>query len=96
MNLTNWKRWAYILSMVGCAQFIFFTFLGMIFYAGGTYKDPSIEGYSFFMNFFSDIGRTVAHSDESNLPAFVFFSLAFFFSRDLLSTDIFSFSKLFQ
>lgn len=96
MNLTNWKKWAYILSMVGCAQFVFFTFFGMLFYAGGTYQDPSIESYSFFMNFFSDIGRTVAHSGESNLPAFVFFSLAFFLVGMFLLPMFLAFPNFFE
>ncbi|MFX0043857.1 MAG: hypothetical protein ACFE8L_13175 [Candidatus Hodarchaeota archaeon] len=96
MNLSDWKKWAYILCMVGCAQFIFFTFLGMLFYAGGTYRDPSIEGYSFFMNFFSDIGRTVAHSGESNLLSFVFFSLAFFIVGIFLVPSFLAFPNFFD
>ena len=82
--------------MVGCAQFLFFTFLGMLFYAGGTYNDPSIKGYSFFMNFFSDIGRTVAHSGKSNLAAFVFFSLAFFLVGIFLIPTFLAFPHFFD
>jgi hypothetical protein len=96
LDLKYWKKWAYILSMVGCAQFIFFTFLGMLFYAGGTYRDPSNEGYSFFMNFFSDIGRTVAHSGDSNLPSFVFFSLAFFIVGAFLILSFLAFPIFFK
>lgn len=84
LNTKNWKSWAYIANMIGCVAFVFFTMLGMIFYSGGTYGDPSIEGYSFFMNFFSDIGRTMAHSGFSNLISFVLFSLAFFLVGALL------------
>ena len=43
----------------------------MVFYAGGTYNDPTIPGYSFFANFISDIGRTISHSGESNFIAFL-------------------------
>lgn len=82
--------------MIGCAQFILLTFLGMLVYAGGTYKDPSIEGYSFFMNFFSDIGRTVAHSGDSNLPAFIFFSLAFFIVGLFLMPSFIAFPNFFN
>jgi hypothetical protein len=78
MNFTNWKKWAYFFQMIGCAQYILFTILGMFFYAGGTYLDPNVPGYSFFSNFISDIGRIVAYSGESNFIAFLFFSIAFF------------------
>jgi len=84
MDIKNWKSWAYLGNLIGCGVFLFFTLLGMVFYSGGTYDNPSIEGYSFFMNFFSDIGRTVAHSGESNITSFVFFSLAFFLVGALL------------
>jgi len=78
MNLKNWRKYSFISNMVGCSQFVLFTFIGMLFYAGGTSLDPTKPGYSFFQNFFSEIGLTVAHSGESNIIAFVFFSLAFF------------------
>jgi len=96
VNLTNWKKWAYILNMVGCAQFILFTFIGMLLYTGGTYNDPTIPGYSFFLNFFSDIGRTVSHSGESNFVAFVFFSMAFFFVGILLIPSFLAFPNFFD
>jgi hypothetical protein len=82
--IRNWKNWAYLASMIGCGLFVFFTMLGMFFYTGGVYNNPSIKGYSFFMNFFSDIGRIVAHSGDSNILSFVFFSLAFFLVGALL------------
>ncbi|MFX1316591.1 MAG: hypothetical protein ACFE9T_12060 [Promethearchaeota archaeon] len=96
MTLKNWKKWAFILNMVGCGQFVFFTFIGMLFYTGGTYKDPSTKAYSFFMNFFSDIGRTVAYSGESNFIAFIFFSIAFFFVGILLIPAFLAFPNLFK
>ncbi|MFX1411438.1 MAG: hypothetical protein ACFFA6_13890 [Promethearchaeota archaeon] len=96
MNLTNWKKWAFILNMVGCIQFVFFTFIGMLFYAGGTDKDPTTKGYSFFMNFFSDIGLTVSHSGESNFLAFIFFSIAFFLVGILLIPTFLAFPHFFD
>lgn len=82
--------------MIGCILFVFFTFIGMLFYAGGTYKDPTIKGYSFFMNFFSDIGRTVAYSGSSNLIAFIFFSLAFFLVGIMLIPMFLAFPSFFS
>jgi hypothetical protein len=97
-NLTskNWKIWAFIANMIGCVLFISFTFLGMIFYAGGTYSNPSIEGYSFFMNFFSDIGRTISHSGDSNVISFTFFSLAFFLVGTMLIPMFLAFPYFFS
>ncbi len=48
----------------------------MVFYTGGTRLDSTSPGYSFFTNFFSDLGRTVAYSGEWNLPAAVLFIIA--------------------
>lgn len=45
----------------------------MTFYRGGTYINPSIEYYDFWYNFFSDLGRTVAHSGISNTISFIIF-----------------------
>lgn len=96
MSLNNWRKWVYFLNMIGCAQFILFTFIGMLFYAGGTYNDPTTPGYAFFLNFFSDIGRTVAHSGEPNLTAFFFFSLAFFIVGLFLIPSFLAFPDFFE
>jgi hypothetical protein len=48
----------------------------MIFYKGGTYIDPSPLGYIFWQNYFSDLGRTVAHSGTGNTISFVLFTIA--------------------
>jgi len=68
----------------------------MLFYTGGTYSNPSSEGYSFFMNFFSDIGRTISHSGESNIISFVFFSLAFFLVGIMLIPMFLAFPSFFS
>lgn len=96
LNTKNWKSWAYIASMIGCVLFIFFTLLGMLFYSGGTYNNALIEGYSFFMNFFSDIGRTISHSGDSNLISFIFFSLAFFLVGTMLIPMFLAFPYFFS
>ncbi len=96
MNLNNWKKWVYIFHMIGCALFILFTILGMVFYAGGTYNDPTTPGYSFFANFISDIGRTVSHSGDSNFIAFLFFSIAFFIVGISLVPSFLAFSIFFR
>ena len=49
----------------------------MLYYAGGTYVDSSTTNYQFWYNFFSDLGRTIAHSGISNITAFILFIIAF-------------------
>ncbi len=96
MLIKDWRKLAFVLNMAGCAQFILFTFIGMLFYAGGTYDNPTTPGYSFFMNFFSDIGRTVAHSGQPNLIAFLFFSIAFFLVGLLLIPSFLAYPSFFK
>jgi hypothetical membrane protein len=46
----------------------------MVFYKGGTYIDPSTSYYVFWQNYFSDLGRTIAHSGISNTNSFLLFT----------------------
>jgi hypothetical protein len=62
--------------MVGGVQFILLTSVAMLFYPGGTFRDPGTKGYLFFENFFSDLGRTQAHSGEPNWVSFGLFFVA--------------------
>ncbi len=71
------KKWASIFNILGCAQFIILTSIAMFFYKGGTYVDPTTTNYQFGYNFFSDLGRTVAHSGNPNKTAFIFFLITF-------------------
>lgn len=66
----------YRLVQMGCLQFLVLTTVAMFFYKGGTYSDPGAHGYSFFENFFSDLGRTVSRLGEPNTVSAVLFFLA--------------------
>jgi len=70
----NLKRWAIVLNIIGCIQFIIITAIAMVFYEGGTYIDFSTSRYIFWYNYFSDLGRTVAHSGTSNTISFILFT----------------------
>jgi len=61
-----WRQTAFQVSMAVCIIFVVLTAVGMLIYPGGTEADHSTAGYSFFQNFFSDLGRTEAWSGESN------------------------------
>lgn len=96
MNFKNWRKFAFVANMVGCIQFVVLIFIGMLVYAGGTSLEPSKPGYSFFQNFFSEIGLTVAHSGKPNIIAFVFFSLAFFIVGIMLIPSFIAFPYFFR
>lgn len=66
----------YLFSIIGCIQFIILTAIAMVFYKGGTYIDSSSLGYNFWLNYFSDLGRTVAHSGIANTISSVLFTVA--------------------
>ncbi|MFX1444962.1 MAG: hypothetical protein ACFFHV_16240 [Promethearchaeota archaeon] len=76
MKLKNWREIAYLLASIACIQTIILTIIAMFFYAGGTVRDPTYPGYSFWGNYFSDLGRTVAFSGRSNLISMVIFTIA--------------------
>ncbi|MFW9874713.1 MAG: hypothetical protein ACFFG0_16520 [Candidatus Thorarchaeota archaeon] len=69
------KKWGIVLNIIGCIQFIFLTSIAMLFYKGGTYVDASTSHYLFWNNYFSDLGRTVAHSGIINTVSFVLFTV---------------------
>jgi len=66
----------FLFTMFACAQFVALTVVAMLFYPGGTFVDPATMGYSFFRNFFSDLGRTHAHSGAPNTVSAILFFVA--------------------
>jgi hypothetical membrane protein len=70
-----WAKTAYQIVIVCILAFLALTTLGMFLYPGGTNSDEASLGYQFFTNFFSDLGRTVAHNGTPN-PFFILFTLA--------------------
>ncbi len=62
--------------VAGCGLFVLLTLAAMLAYPGGTVADPATKGYSFFRNFFSDLGRTVSPLGEPNTLSFLLFVVA--------------------
>lgn len=65
--------------VAGCALFVLLTLLAMLTYPGGLavpMGGPAPRGYSFFRNFFSDLGRTVSPLGEPNTLSFALFVVA--------------------
>ncbi|MFW9949297.1 MAG: hypothetical protein ACFFKA_04125 [Candidatus Thorarchaeota archaeon] len=76
MNLKSWRKNAFLLMVIGPIQYITLTAIAMIFYAGGTLTDPSSPGYFFWGNFFSDLGRLIALSGNSNIISYTIFTIS--------------------
>lgn len=62
--------------VAGCGQFVPLTLVAMLTYPGGTVADPTTEGYAFFRNFFSDLGRTVSPLGQPNTLSFLLYVMA--------------------
>ena len=75
MSEKNWKEWAYILMIFGCIQFVILTSLAMILYAGGTAVNKNAPGYSFWANFFSDLGMVKAWSGRDNTISYIIYTV---------------------
>ena len=59
---------------LGVILYLIFTSISIIFYAGGTIRNPDTLGYSFTQNFFSDLGKL----STDNFLAMIFFSGSLF------------------
>jgi hypothetical protein len=69
-------RGIFRLAAATCILFFLMTALAMLLYPGGTFIDPSTRGYSFFANFFSDLGATRTPSGATNTLSMVLFTSA--------------------
>jgi hypothetical protein len=66
MHKSFWDKTVYDLVVAGCGLFIFLTVIAMQIYPGGTFSDANTAGYSFWQNFFSELGFTVTHNGTPN------------------------------
>lgn len=59
-----------------CVLFVAFTTAAMFLYPGGAGPTTASHGYQFFVNFFSDLGRTRTQSGATNYASMLLFSSA--------------------
>lgn len=71
-----WRITVFRVTIIGSTLFILLTTAAMFFYPGGSLKDPSTKGYSFFENFFSELGFLTTQSGAVNTVSLVFFTSA--------------------
>jgi hypothetical protein len=90
-----WRVGVFRLVVVIGLLFYLLLTLSMLLYPGGTKADHTTQGYSFFTNFLSDLGHTVAISGQPNLPSMVLFISALILAA--FATGLFSlaFTQLF-
>ena len=96
MKLKFSNRIVCLLAFIGIVSFIAFIVTAMLFYPGGIKDDPTITGYSFWGNTFSDLGRTIAWNGEKNLVSMILFSLAYGLHAILMIPFYFMFSNFFN
>ena len=73
MDNCQTKKIALYFTIISVLLFIILNSVAMLLYPGTTYHDHAVQGYSFGLNFFSDLGRTVTYSGEPNyLSSFIF------------------------
>ncbi len=61
--------------VIGLLFYLLLT-ISMLLYPGGTKADHNTQGYSFFTNFLSDLGQSVALNGQPNIPSMVLFCIA--------------------
>lgn len=84
---------AYTLLFYGTINFVVLTALGMLFYPGGKFHDHYSKGYSFFENFFSDLGRYKTFTREPKYISLFLFLIAIFTLSVVVINFVFKFLK---
>ncbi len=64
-----------IVVLVGLLFYLLIT-ISMLLYPGGTKANRNTQGYSFFTNFLSDLGQSVALNGQPNTASMVLFCIA--------------------
>jgi hypothetical protein len=73
---SKWKERILRGCIVGFVIYALFNILAMVLYPGGTSIDSDRVGYSFFENFFSDLGMAKTYSGEPNSLSQLLFASA--------------------
>ena len=76
MDSSFWKKQVYKYVVIGCGLFVLLTVIAMFTYPGGTSNDEWTDGYDFFRNFFSDLGRFRLVNGQPNTASFILFFIA--------------------
>jgi hypothetical protein len=91
-----WRVDVFLLAMSGSALFVALTFIAMFFFPGGTLTNPNTQGYSFFHNFFSELGFFVTKSGAPNTISASLFMPALTMAGGGLALFFFAFPQFFE
>ena len=72
--INNRKKVGGMVGAIGLMQFLLFSTIAMFYYGGGTSWNKLAEGYTFWHNVMSDLGRTVSYSGLSNTVSSTIFN----------------------
>ena len=90
-----WQVGAFRITVVVSILFFVLTTIAMLLYPGGTLINPHSHGYSFFLNFLSDLGRFSTPSGQSNLASMVLFTIALSLGALGIALFFIAFTQLF-
>ena len=90
-----WRKTTFQFVVAACSIFVLATVIAMFTYGGGTSDNPQNAGYSFFTNFFSDLGRTVSYNGNANTISMVLFSSALTITGAGLAVFFLAFTQFF-
>ena len=76
MNTPFWQKHVYRYVFIGCGLFVLLTIAAMFIYPGGNSNDEWTEGYDFYRNFFSDLGRFRLVNGNLNTTSMILFAIA--------------------
>lgn len=76
MSISYFKIKAVQFQVGGCLIYLLLMLFAMVFYTGGTRVDASNPGYSFWQNYLSDSGRTIAYSGIPNTISMIILPIA--------------------
>jgi len=68
-----WREGVFRFTLIGSALFVVLTIIAMFIYPGGSLTDPTTKRYSFFSNFFSELGFLVTKGGAVNTPSAILF-----------------------
>jgi len=91
-----WKKTSFILVMRGTIAFVVLTVIAMFVYPGGSMTEPNTRGYSFFENFFSELGFFVTKSGAANYFAAPLFFIALTLAGSGMVLFFLAFPQFFQ
>jgi hypothetical protein len=90
-----WRQHVFTLVIISLVLFVVLTGAAMLFYPGGTMTDATHPGYSFRLNFFSELGFTVSHAGQPNTVSAALFGVALAMAGSGLACFFIAFPQFF-